>query len=82
MTIRLQEQIQHDEAKFEVQSFIDLRQEREEFQVLTKWLGIDEESWAPINVMVDDVPKLLKKFLGSRDSTPAAFQKQYSSLWS
>ena len=58
VTIRLQEQIQHDEWKCTVESFKDFREEGKEYQVLTQWLGIDEPVWEPMDIMCPDVPKL------------------------
>ena len=75
-TIRIQEQIQPDERKLTVESLKDFRKEGEEHQVLTQWLIIDE----PMDIMCQDVSKLLRAFLDSQD-LPLALIRKYQSRW-
>ena len=79
-TIRIQEQIQHDERKLTVESLKDFRKEGEEHQVLTQWLGIDEPVWETMDIIFQDVPKLLRAFLDSQN-LPPALRRRYQSLW-
>ena len=70
VTIRLQEQIQHDEWMFIVESFKDFREQRKEYQFLTQWHRIDKPVWEPMDIMFQDFPKLPRAFLDSKTSLP------------
>jgi hypothetical protein len=65
VAIRLQEQTRHNEWKFTVESFKDFREEGKEYQVLIRWLGIDEPVWEPMDIMCQDIPQLLRAPLDS-----------------
>ena len=76
ITIPVQEEIQPEEWKFTVETFKDFWKEGKEHQVLTQWLIIDE----PMDIMCQDVSKLLRAFLDSQD-LPLALIRKYQSRW-
>jgi hypothetical protein len=80
VTIRLQGHIQHEEWKLSVECFKEFRKEGKEYQVLTQCFGIDDPVWEPMDIMCQDVPKLLRAFLDSQD-LPPALRRRYQSLW-
>jgi len=47
---------------------------------LTQWLGIDEPVWETMDIIFQDVPKLLRAFLDSQN-LPPALRRRYQSLW-
>jgi hypothetical protein len=80
VTIRFQEQIQQEEWKFTVEPFKDFRKQGKQCQVLNQWLDIDEPVRERMDIMWQDVPKLLRAFLDSEDLHPV-LRRTYQSLW-
>jgi hypothetical protein len=74
VTIRLQEQIQHDEWNFTVESFKDFRKEGKQYQVLTQWLGIDEPVREPMDIY--HVPRCSQAFTSLPGLSRPAYRSQ------
>src|SRR5690606_8978602 len=57
-----------DYGVLEVKKFVGLRVEKGESEVKVRWKGFtqDDESWEPLEVMNEDLPKMLWKFLDSK----------------
>jgi hypothetical protein len=52
--------------KFHVEEILDDRYVEETKQVLVKWLGFDEPTWEPEQVIQEDVPKILESYYHSK----------------
>ena len=67
VTQNLIDHISYVEGGYLVEALVDCKFDRatKQWFVLVKWVGIDEleNSWEPLIVMLEDVPKLVHKFL-------------------
>jgi hypothetical protein len=62
-------QIGHNNQGYQVRSLLELRHDSvsNEFQILVSWLGFEsgDDSWEPLLQLYEDVPDLVKDFVGS-----------------
>ena len=67
VTVDLKEQIMHDGWRFHVEKILQLREKQNRIELLVKWLGLSEaeNSWEPVETMLEGVPTLTKKCLGN-----------------
>ena len=65
ITADLKYQITHDELRYKVKRFVDHAKVNGEFQLLTEWLGFDEEdsSWEPLSTLLEDVPDMCRNYV-------------------
>ena len=61
---------------YEVEKFLDVRQ-KEGCEVQVKWLGIEEPSWEPVEVMLEDLPGMLLEFLSIHKKENATAEYLY-----
>jgi transposase InsO family protein len=75
VSTQLLAQIRHDEAKWEVSHFLDLREDSDATQwyIHTSWRGFDdlEATWEPLRTMYRDIPQAVERFLDARAQLPA-----------
>jgi transposase InsO family protein len=65
ITADLKYQITHDEMRYRVAGFLNHRIQEGSYEFLTQWEGFDVEdaTWEPVNVLVEDVPLLCQKYV-------------------
>jgi hypothetical protein len=65
VTADLKHQITHDEMRYKIQKIRDHDVKEDGIFLLIEWEGFDEEdsTWEPINIINDDVPGLVKKYV-------------------
>jgi transposase InsO family protein len=73
-------QIAHGDGGFHVEGFVKAREVDGQYQVLVKWLGLDDEeaSWESADGLYEDVPVLLRKWVATHegdDETVGAMRK-------
>ena len=58
----LKEIFQHDFNKFEVERFLDIRKNKKKYEILTKWLGLEDakNTWEPLEAMYHDLSNLVE----------------------
>ena len=58
-------------GKYDIEKLLDIRPSTTSYDILVKWLGFseDENSWEPIERLLEDVPVYLKEFLFSKEET-------------
>ena len=68
------DQIAHDSAGYEVESFIGLRKRNDTWEVRVRWRGFTsgDETWEPLSNLLQDVPVLIKRWLRSCSLSNAA----------
>ena len=66
VTSQLRQQLEHDDCvSYKVEKILNWRQEMgKHVELLIRWLGFDAEndSWEPLQVMMEDIPEKVKKF--------------------
>jgi hypothetical protein len=65
ITADLKYQITHDEMRYRVSALLDHRIQDGSYEFLTKWEGFDIEdaTWEPVNVLVEDVPLICQQYV-------------------
>jgi len=59
----------HKKDVYEVDEILDVTQSDDQKYVLVKWLGFenDEATWEPFDIIYQDVPSLVDKFLSTKE---------------
>jgi hypothetical protein len=65
VTTSLLNQISYNQARWEIETLLDLKEKDQEICVQVKWLGFpsDENTWEPIEQIALDVPRMCEEFL-------------------
>jgi hypothetical protein len=74
VSVELKAYLQYQEnTLYVVEEFLELKKVQSGIQVLVKWMGFEsaENSWEPIETLVEDAPDLLRDFLTTTSSVLA-----------
>jgi hypothetical protein len=75
--VELKKQFLHDNRTFEVEKILDHRVNEDKEEFLVKWLGFDNDqvTWEPADILNEDVPVLVAKFMKADTSKRKLLQK-------
>ena len=69
LTPSLREQMAFADVGYEIQRFLDIRKlHGDEWELKVRWKGFEaaDDTWEPIDTLIQDVPDLVQQFLATR----------------